>query len=378
MSKALLALPVLCALLAPARAVAQPPGGPPGGGNPGGGNQGGGNSSVTVEVDCATESINDALASAQAKSADEVTVEFSGTCVEDVDVLLDHVAIIGTEPNKAATLVGGIRSWSVNKSESVALENFTISGPARTAVEAASTLVTLQDIDITNGSSSGITAFGSGTFVQLQDVTVNSVGAWGIAVWSQSHLQMGGQIDVQGAAAGGILVNLGGELWTATTAPTVPVTLRVHDNPHNGILLGDGTINVAPASTVLLDNNALSGILVFKGGSFSFDGSGSMSVLNNSSCGILVQRGGQFYFNTFGGPSGGASLAATGNGGAFCQGDFVLGDSAKSFIGNAAAFENVSILWGATADFGAPVQSNVSFSVDPQALCRGAGTASCP
>jgi hypothetical protein len=154
---------------------------------------------TVVPVGCPEGSINEALND----GAEELVVEISGTCEEDVLVTRGNVVLrgIGEEP----TIVGATTHYwvvGIEKTSGVRLEGLTIEGGRGNGVLITdSTNVSLSDLTVQDNASNGISA--DHAAVNVRDVVVRRNGLAGI-VARCSDMTLQGAIDISFCGTQGI------------------------------------------------------------------------------------------------------------------------------------------------------------------------------
>lgn len=209
---------------------------------------------ATVTVSCPTETIGAALET----PAIELTIEFTGTCVEDVVIARDRTTLRGTG---ADTVQGSV---TVEGASNVTLEDFSV--------------VNGRGVRVSNGSSANITrvsstdssaTFGLGFVAAfssnavLTDVTARDNFFAGIASINSSHVRILGSVTVEQSTNTGIFVGGSSDLDSRASS------LSSSDNGFSGLTVQSG--GSAFLSTIDTSNNFV-GINLVNGGVAAING----------------------------------------------------------------------------------------------------------
>lgn len=260
---------LLCAILWAPTALAAPPAGPPGRPPV---------PQATVVVKCdAGEKLADALAT----RADVLTVEFTGTCAEELVITRDRLTIRGLDPSATVTddpSTGGATSIFLLQGADVVFEGFTVDGSSDRGLRVQrSSGIQMRDMTVTNNANSGLTIEESSS-VHVLDSTFTGNGFSGISAFDSSSVALTGSLDVSANAVAGLLV-------TGSTFNNRGAQVIVADDQFFGVGTQHGGSGLFPL--VRTRNNLV--------GAFTFGGSylGPVEVAA-SSIGILVSNRGTF------------------------------------------------------------------------------------
>lgn len=162
----------------------------------------------TVAVDCAAgDSINSALA----KKADQLIIEITGLCAEDVQVRRDHVTFRGTDP-----LVDGIQAVGTG-------DPF---GAAMLIREAR--FITIENLKFTGGTRAGLRIENARRNISASNCRFEGNGFWGV-------VSIGSLIDIVDSVATG---NGSGGLIASENSFLLCDNCTVVDNPAPGDGIG--------------------------------------------------------------------------------------------------------------------------------------------
>lgn len=318
---------------------------------------------ATVPVDC---DAGDTITEALRRSAVELTVEFTGTCVEDVTVLRDRTVVRGVG---SSAIEGSLR---VDGATLVVLEDFSVHSGGGVRITGASS-ANLARIDSVDSSGLGFRVELSSN-ATLTDVTATNNVFAGIGAINNSHVRLLGTVAVSQSSNVGIFAGGSSEIDSRATVQT-------SDNAYAGIWAQSGAS--ASFSNVSASNNGVvgvaavnDGILAIRGGTISGSwygvdlDTGSTAQLDN----LTVDGGGVAVL-------GNSSLRATGltvTGSAhpdFGAGVVVQGGHLLAYGGNID--NGLRLAEGGEGNFGfTPITIVGGISCAPSALAYGGQ--SCP
>ena len=330
----------------------------------------------TETVDCDDgDTISEAFDEAD---VDEVLrIEFSGTCTEDVVVDHPNVTIVGLEPNRASTVMGGI-SVSTDRGDvrHAVLQNFTVIDTQVQPVEdsfgilISATNVTLQDISVDGAAFFGIWLRRSAS-VTMVDCTIGNSGRHGILV-TDSTLLLGGTIESHDNAGWGIIVSQGGQLLgiPQQQSRANAASIEVHHNLGGGVgvFLGSSFfIPNAPGATLWSHDNSpdpggAGGLQVDSNSTMILDV--PTLVENNDGYGVLVGLHASFKVSQ--------GLTSSGNTSpfpGFADDFFVF--SGLAFFTSDVTMGNIGLLFGARMDFRSGTHTVGPIFSDGTAICLG-------
>ncbi len=338
----------LVAITLPTTAVAQ---GPPGGGPPGG-PPGGGPPSATVQVDCAA---GDSIQAALNNRAQELTIEISGTCQENVVIRRGNVVLRGGDPNlDGIEAAGGL--------------------PLPNPVDVLSTFqVTLENLKLSGGT------FGLGVDYSFAVDVVNcrlEGNSFGGVIAANSNLDLF-DTAITGNARRGAIVN-GGSFRCFDCA--------IADNPGGGV--GIAVLTQEAARVTLVDtvlSGDFKGLDVRAGASaFVVDASSISSTPDGTGRGFAVDvRGAEV--NLFGTPLEGPVRARSSQvdltgvaqtiPAVFSFGNLIFMDSTLRLVGGSTLAGNLDVQEFSSAVIrgSASVQGNLSCSAGGDAHCDDPG-----
>lgn len=255
------------------------------------------NASVTktVVVDCAS---GDTIANALTKGADELIVEITGICDEEIVIERDNVTLRGTD-----SAVDGIRGVGVGnvvtirRALGITIENLAVLDGSRDGVSILrSDGVSIVNSRITGHARNGISSNG-GQGIRFSDLEIDA-GSWG---WSADGDARCTRCTINGGSFGWVAfegqqsirdsIVTGGSygVWAQTTANLTVTDSTVSGGFASGVSLENATLDISGSaldgalfcveqSTLILDNSQqLSGP-----GFNSFDDQAFVSVTNGS------------------------------------------------------------------------------------------------
>lgn len=191
----------LVALCLPVCVFAQP--GPPGGSPPGAPVP----AALTVTVDC---DAGGSLAAALAERADELTVEFRGTCAEHVAIERDRTTLRGLDAT--AAIIGPASTPSrpalrVTGASRVTLEELAVTDADSTAVLVErGAAVEARTLTVNAAARHGLLVIES-SFAHVAASSFDGNGADGLGIWQQSSATLEGAIRAGGNGRAGLIVS---------------------------------------------------------------------------------------------------------------------------------------------------------------------------
>lgn len=326
--------------------------------------------SLTVQVDCAA---GETLADALAERAEELTVEFSGSCEEDLIIRRDRTRLVGTAP--AAEIVGSptfatpadpfLGAVTVRGASNVALEKFTVRGGRRGVSVLDGGFARLDGLTVRDNVSGGV--FVQGSRASVNGLAVEDNGGDGISAWDNASVSFdrGAPTTVLRSGRAGVLAS-----GVSDVSGLVGTQVRTDDGLF-GVAL---QLGASSQSLGLQASGNTFGMFVLGPASFG----GTVDLRNNSDFGMIVSEGanvevrGQIEDNgTFGmfadTNSTVALRAATTSGHAFG----LWLDGTTSFITGTTASDPVELLFGTRVDFAGGNSFTGGVSCDGTVLVRG-------
>lgn len=207
---------------------------------------------LTVTVDCdAGETLTEALD----ERAENLTIEFTGSCSENLVIERDRVTIRGLDAS--ASLTGSPvpePAIFVNGGQGVRLESFEIVDSLFGVAAEASAGVELDDMTIQGSSSAGL-ALAGGSTARVVDSTFNDNGTFGISVFANSTLELEGTVEANDNIVGiigstgsgieglGTVISdrtLVAGLWLQIGASALVTDLQAADGINFGLVLAGG------------------------------------------------------------------------------------------------------------------------------------------
>lgn len=173
---------------------------------------------ATVSVDCdAGETVGDALAT----RADELTVEFTGTCRENLIIERDRVTLRGTGAARLEGASGVAEPTLLARGASpLRLESFTAANALRsTLVLVRGTHAVLDGVEVVESGNRGL-ALDFGASAEVIESSFRN-GRFGIAVEGGSFVETTGLVEANDNAAAGILLSTGAEIRAGFGDPLV-------------------------------------------------------------------------------------------------------------------------------------------------------------
>lgn len=183
---------LLCALLVSASALVAQPGPPP-------------LPQATVQVDC---DAGDTLADALDTRADELTIEFTGTCAEELVITRDRLTIRGLDASATVTddpaTVGPAAAFLLEGAD-VVFRDFTIDGAASRGIRVQrSSGVLIENLTVVNSGTTGLTVEESSS-AHVVDSSFTGATFAGVAAWGNSNVTLTGGLDVSSNFVGLLL-----------------------------------------------------------------------------------------------------------------------------------------------------------------------------
>lgn len=166
---------------------------------------------ATVTVDCdAGETLADALET----RADELTIEFTGTCAEELVITRDRLTIRGLDASATVTddpATTGFNPSFLLQGADVVFQDFTIDGSENRGIRVQGSSETrVENLTVQNNGGTGLTIEESSS-AHVTDSTFNDNAFAGIAAWGNSNVTVTGTIDVSSNLVG-VLVSTGSTL----------------------------------------------------------------------------------------------------------------------------------------------------------------------
>jgi hypothetical protein len=287
---------------------------------------------------------------------DDLIVEFTGDCREDVILRRGRVTLQGIAPG--ARILGDASnpgpSIAVIGAGAVTLRDLTVSSQDGVAVQ----VVRSAGVALISTRIEGATAFGllvdEGSSVVLVNSRSNGNGQLGIAAFGNSNLSVNGTVETSSNGLFGLLISSGSGLQSVGVG-----TVIANGNGLSGVAVQIGAAGQFPA--VVARGNGFAGLDLQFGGNFSaigavdFSSNGSFgAVLNN---GAVLFASGDFLDN------GSAGISARGNAHVTSDTDLptriggssplaVALDGAYGFFNNATLVGTSQLTFGARAGFG--------------------------
>jgi hypothetical protein len=166
-------------------------------------------SQATVTVDC---DANETLAAALATRALSLTVEFTGTCAEELVISRDRLTIRGLDASATVTDDPATTDLSPSfllQGADVVFQSFTIEGSAGRGIRIQrSSGVRLEDMTVRNNGNAGLTVEESSS-AHVVDSSFTGNDFAGIAAWGNSNVTLTGSLDVSGNEIVGLLLSNG-------------------------------------------------------------------------------------------------------------------------------------------------------------------------
>lgn len=316
---------------------------------------------LTVQVDCAAgETLTDALA----LPAEELTVEFSGSCEESLVLRRDRTRLRGTTPGAEIVGVEG-NVVSVRGAIDVVLESLTVRGGWDGVTVLTGGAARLEGLTVRDNLSSGVVAADGGQ-AWLQGVTVEDNMVDGVGAWGDSTLIFGATTIVRRNGRMGVVASGGSDAFAVFAGGQV----QAEDNGAAGLLvqLGSSSQGVELQATGNEGGMAVTGQSLFAGtvdlrdntGTGLFVAGGGNVLLNG-----LIQDNGAFGFHTDAAIIDMRETTISGN----AQG--VLFDGARIHVHATAVADPVELLFGTEATFNGGNGFTGGVSCDGTVLVRG-------
>ena len=164
---------------------------------------------VAVTVDCdAGETLADALQT----RAESLTIEFTGTCAEELVITRDRVTLRGLDASATVTddpTTSGPDPTFLLQGADVVFQGFTIDGSANRGIRVQrSSGVRIEEMVLRNNGSTGLTVEESSS-AHIVDSTFNSNGFAGVAAWGNSNVTLTGRLEASGNRIVGVLLSVG-------------------------------------------------------------------------------------------------------------------------------------------------------------------------
>jgi hypothetical protein len=221
---------------------------------------------VTLAVDCgAGESLIDALA----EPSNNLTIEFTGTCTEDLNVQRGNVTIAGQD--SSATLQGSVSVGSLELTENLAppgpvhLVNFDI--VAGTLEVSTSRVVLAYAVSVSQSPSNGINVLFNGVLVCV-DCTLNGNSLSGMQVESGGTAELAGTTQTSNNGNFGLNIFSGADVVVGDRdgRSVNPTSLSANGNQNQGLAISNGGSFTLGVGTTLTANQNLHGMVIGTGG----------------------------------------------------------------------------------------------------------------
>jgi len=271
----------------------------------------------TIDVDCDNgETIKSALNDNDDDDDDDndannLTIDFEGTCTEDVEIRRGNVKLRGN----GGTLEGSI-VISASRSNSkppgagrVRLRNFTIdaTGKSQGLVVGPNAVVDAKNLFVTQSLDVGVFVY-SGGWLRCTDCDSSYNIGDGIVARDNAIIEFSGNVTISNNGGSGLFAINSASISDRNNddAGVLPATLTATGNTGNGIAIiaGASMLNDGP---VISNNNGGDGISVSQGASWRTNS--DVTANGNSGFGISVFAGTANIFSGFSG-----TVTATGNG----------------------------------------------------------------
>lgn len=205
---------------------------------------------MNITVDCAAgDSVAAALSRGEGKSA-RLNITINGVCTEDVAILRDNVAIVGSNPGDGLQATSPASTVLVVTASRVFLSRLTLRGGS-TGLSAGRAVVVGFDLRITGAAQTGATV---------------QVGA--LRLFNST---------IENGAVFGATARLGGDLDLRSSI--------VRNNGFHGVFGDGGSVQLSSSS---IEDNHGSGVFAWKGSSIHLQGT---SVRNSGRAGVVLHGG---------------------------------------------------------------------------------------
>lgn len=341
--------------------------GPPGGGSPPGAPTPV-PATLTVQVDCDS---GNTLADALARRADELTVEITGSCVEDLVIRRDRTTLIGAAPG--AEIVGSPSppipfggAVTVLGASRVTLGDLTIRDGRRGVAIVQGGEARLERVTIRDQIRDGVFLQG-GSQVWVEDCSIVDNGGEGIGAWADSSVILAFDATTVVSRNGrvGLLVSGSSDVSGFQTS-----RLEADDNTF-GVAV---QLNASAQSLGLTARRNALGVWALLGGALSTD----LEVRDSTLVGVYASDGGQVdvvegviednaVWGILGEYDATVSLGATISG-------HPVGmrlDGTEAFVADSTVADPVELLFGSRVDFAGGNSFTGGVSCDGTVLVRG-------
>lgn len=350
-------------LWAPALEAVSPPGAGPPPGTPGPFP-----ASLTVAVDC---DAGDTVAEALARRADELRVEVTGTCVEDVEIRRDRTTLVGVapgaeivgSPSPAIPFGGGVTVLGASR---VTLADLTIRLGRRGVAILDGGAARLERLTVRDQDRDGVLLQG-GSQAWIEDCALLDNAFYGLAVWDGSSVMLGfdGTTVASGNGQVGVLVSNGSDVTGFATT-----RLEADDNQYGVFAQLNGSVQAVGLSAARNDFGAVAML----GGVIGT----ALEVRDSAIIGVLATNGGQV---DVGGSIEGSGVfgiranhdATVALRGAALSGNSVgmLLDGTEALFVDSTVSDPVELVFGTRVDFRGGNSFTGGVSCDATVLVRG-------
>ena len=238
----------------------------------------------TILVDCDK---GQTISKALEKKADELIIEISGTCQEDVVIERNNLTLRGVMPG-ATVVAASSSAIFLDRVSRVSIEDLTVQGGIEGPGEIGgagvfvwlSTAVSVSGLVVEQGQSKGMTVLGSE--VIISDSVFRNNNGYGLQGNQSSLVFLGGEVDLIDNLYEGLLLSFQSRLISAAA-------IHANGNGEHGIALGQHSS--ATLYVVEVTGNDLAGIIVDQGSVLVL---GDVEASENEN-GMMAMNGGQIH-----------------------------------------------------------------------------------
>jgi len=238
----------------------------------------------TILVDCDK---GQTIGKALEKKADELIIEISGTCQEEVVIGRNNVTLRGVMPGATVVAVSSTAIF-LDRVSRVSIEDLTVQGGIEGPGEIGgagvivylSTAVSVSGLVVEQGQSKGMTVLGSE--VIISDTVFQNNQGYGLQGNQSSLVFLGGGVDFINNKYEGLLLSFQSRLLSLAA-------IHANDNGESGIALGNHSS--ATLYVVEVTENDLAGIMVTHGSVLVL---GDVEASWNEN-GMMAMNGGQIH-----------------------------------------------------------------------------------